>query len=378
MAFAASLSEHPLPTHATGEVLGQVLEDLRGEPPDLAVLFVTGPHAGALEDIAATVRSVLSPGTLLAATAVSVLGGREEAEEVPAVALWAGHTGAVDPVSFDVVRGPDGPVVVGVEPEALDEAGTLLLLADPASFPVDPFLATLRERHPALQVVGGLASAGFGPGVNRLVVDGIVVDHGAVGALIPPGRSVTAVVSQGCAPVGSPFTVTRAERNMLLEIAGRPALERVQELIEGMTPDQRSKAAHGLHVGRVIDEHKDRFERGDFLIRNVMGADRSNGAVAVGDEIEIGDTIQFQVRDADSADEDLRLLLDEHEAAAALVFTCNGRGKHLFGVPHHDASVVAETLDTTAIAGMFCAGEIGPVGGRSFLHGFTASIVLFR
>jgi small ligand-binding sensory domain FIST len=377
MAFAAALSEHPLPTHATGEVLGRVLEELHGAGPDLAVLFVTGPHAGALEDIASTVRSVLAPGTLLAATAVSVLGGREEAEEVPAVALWAGHTGSVDPVLFTVERGLDGPVVTGADPAALEQAGTLLLLADPASFPVDPFLATLRERHPALQVVGGLASAGFGPGVNRLVVDGTVVDRGAVGALIPTGRAVSAVVSQGCAPVGSPFTVTRAERNMLLEIAGRPALERVQELIEGMTPDQRAKAASGLHLGRVIDEHKDRFERGDFLIRNVMGVDRANGAVAVGDEVEIGDTIQFQVRDADSADEDLRLLLDDHEAAAALVFTCNGRGRHLFGVPHHDASVVAETLETTAVAGMFCAGEIGPVGGRSFLHGFTASVVLF-
>jgi small ligand-binding sensory domain FIST len=378
MSFAAALSEHPLPTHATGEVLGQVLEDLQGVPPDLAVLFVTGPHAGAIEDIASTVRSVLTPGTLLAATAVSVLGGREEAEEVAAIALWAGHTGSVVPVVFDVEAGRDGPVVTGVDAQALDEAGTLLLLADPASFPVDPFLATLRERHPALQVVGGLASAGFGPGVNRLVVDATVADRGAVGVLIPPERAVTAVVSQGCAPVGAPFTVTRAERNMLLEIAGRPALERVQELIEGMTPDERAKAARGLHLGRVIDEHKDRFERGDFLIRNVMGADRSNGAVAVGDEVAIGDTIQFQVRDADSADEDLRLLLDDHEAAAALVFTCNGRGRHLFGVPHHDASVVVDTLETTAVAGMFCAGEIGPVGGRSFLHGFTASVVLFR
>jgi len=377
VAFAAALSEHPLPTHATGEVLGQVLEGLGGVAPDLAVLFVTGPHAGALEDIAATVRSVLEPGTLLAATAVSVLGGREEAEEVAAISLWAGHTGPVHSAVFDAVEGPDGPAVTGVEAHDLDEAGTLVLLADPASFPVDVFLQTLRERHPTLQVVGGLASAGFGPGVNRLVVDDRVLDRGAVGVLIPPEAAVTAVVSQGCEPVGAPFTVTRAERNMIHEIAGRPALERVQELIESMTPDQRQKAAQGLHVGRVIDEHKDRFERGDFLIRNVMGADRSNGAVAVGDTIEIGDTVQFQVRDADSADDDLRLLLDGHVASAALVFTCNGRGRRLFGVSHHDATVVVDSLDTTAVAGMFCAGEIGPVGGRSFLHGFTASMVLF-
>jgi small ligand-binding sensory domain FIST len=130
-------------------------------------------------------------------------------------------------------------------------------------------------------------------------------------------------------------------------------------------------------MGRVVDEHKLDFDRGDFLVRNVLGADRANGAVAVGDEVEVGATVQLHVRDADSADADLRLLLDEHEGEGALVFTCNGRGIQLFGRAHHDASVVAESLGTPAVAGMFCAGEVGPVGGRSFLHGFTAVTVIF-
>lgn len=377
MPFAAALSEHPLPTHATGEVVGDVLEQLGGAVPDLAVLFVTRAHVGVLEDVAATVRSLLNPGTLLAATAVSVLGGREEAEEVPAVSLWAGTTGPVVPVALDALLADEGVVVAGLDPEALDAAGTLLLLADPATFPVAELLDELGRSHPHLAVVGGVASAGAGPGANRLVVDDRLTDRGAVGVLVPREVPVGTVVSQGCAPVGAPFTVTRSERNMIHEIAGRPALERVEELIAAMTPDERSKAAQGLHLGRVIDEHKATFERGDFLIRNVLGADRSNGAVAVGDEVEIGDTVQFQVRDAESADTDLRLLLDGRSAAGALVFTCNGRGRNLFDDPHHDASVVVESLDTTAVAGMFCAGEIGPVGGHSFLHGFTASIALF-
>lgn len=376
MPYAAALSEHPLPTHAIGEVVGAVLEGLGGVAPDLAVLFVTRPHLGVLEDMAASVRTMLAPGVLLASTAVSVIGGREEAEEVPAVSLWAGHTGPARPLALVDVAAGDGVVVTGLTPGALESGGTLVLLADP-TFPLDPFLADLAERHPDLAVVGGVASAAFGPGANRLVLDDRILDHGAVGVVLGPGQTAGAVVSQGCAPVGQPFTVTRAEGNMVHEIAGRPALERVQQLIEGMSDAERSKAAKGLHVGRVIDEHRLEFDRGDFLIRNVLGADRENGAVAIGDEVSVGDTIQFQVRDAQSADVDLRLLLDDRRAGAALVFTCNGRGSHLFGDPHHDARVVSESLGTTAVGGMFCAGEIGPVGGRNFLHGFTASVLLF-
>lgn len=378
MPYAAALSVHPLPTHATGEVVGDVLEQLGGRRPELAVLFVTRPHLGVLEDIASSVRAMLDPGTLLAATAVSVLGGREEAEEVAAVSLWAGHTGAARPLALEAVAGDDHDVnIVGMDADDLDEAGTLILLADPASFPVDAFLASLNESHPGLPVIGGMASAGFGPGANRLVVDGRVLDRGAVGVLLAPSARVTAIVSQGCEPIGDPFTVTRAERNMLHEIAGRPALERVQDVVATLGPDERTKAAKGLHVGRVIDEHKAEFVRGDFLVRNVLGADRENGAVAVGDEIAVGAIVQFHVRDAESADIDLRSLLDGHRAEAALVFTCNGRGSHLFGEPHHDAAVVSEALDTSAVGGMFCAGEIGPVGSANFVHGFTASVALF-
>ena len=165
---------------------------------------------------------------------------------------------------------------------------------------------------------------------------------------------------------------------MIHELAGRNALERVEEVLRRLTPDDVAMAQHGLHLGRVIDERKAEFERGDFLIRNVLGADRSTGSVAVGDEVEIGATVQLQVRDADSADEDLRDLLDGRSAHGALLFTCNGRGTHLFGDDDHDATIVTESLDGAPVAGMSCAGELGPVGGRSFLHGFTASVLLLR
>jgi small ligand-binding sensory domain FIST len=222
-----------------------------------------------------------------------------------------------------------------------------------------------------------VASAGFGPGSNRVIVDGELRDRGAVGVLLGPDQAVTTIVSQGCRPIGDPFTVTRAERNVIYEIGGRRALTRLEDVLGTLDEVELAMAREGLHIGRVIDEHKTSFERGDFLVRNVLGGDRDVGALAVGDDVTIGDIVQFQVRDATSADEDLRLLLDGHTASGALVFTCNGRGRRLFGRPDHDAQVVSASIDSDAVAGMFCAGEIGPVGPRSFLHGFTASVALF-
>ncbi|CAN5205404.1 FIST C-terminal domain-containing protein [soil metagenome] len=378
MPFAAALSEHPLATHAVGEVVGQVLDSI-GFAPDLAVLFVTAPHGGALEDVARTVREVLRPGTLLAATAASVLGGDREVEEQPAVTLWGGRLGDdVVPVRLEASQGPEGVTVTGLPREAGHGRRTLLVLADPFSFPSDHFLDTTAVDCPELTISGGMASAARGPGGNRLVLDEATYTSGAVGVLLPAGQSVTPVVSQGCRPIGDPMIVPRAEGNVMYELAGKPALERLVELVSGLGPDERALAQRGIHLGRVINEGKLDFERGDFLIRNVLGGDRDAGAIAVGDEVEIGATVQFQVRDADSADEDLRAMLAGKVADGALVFTCNGRGTHLFGRANHDAEVVAAVVSGGATAGMFCAGELGPVGGRSFVHGFTASVVLFH
>jgi small ligand-binding sensory domain FIST len=374
--FAASLSQHPLPTHAVGEVIGHALEQV-GEAPDLAVLFVTAAHAGAMEDIARAVREVLRPGCLLAASAVSVLAGAQEVEEQPAMVLWAARLGErVTPVRLTAAPSPDGMQISGMPALEPGDDRVLVLLADPFTFPVDQLLEQLTEEAPTLRVAGGMASAARGPGGNRLVLDGAVTADGAVGALLPAGASVTTVVSQGCRPIGDPMTVTRSEGQVVYELAGRPALERLVELLGSLSEEERALAQQGIHLGHVIDEHKAEFTRGDFLIRNVLGGDRDAGAIAVGDDVQLGATVQFQVRDASSADEDLRELLAGEHAASALVFTCNGRGMHLFGAPDHDASVVSDHVGD-AVAGMFCAGEIGPVGARSFLHGFTASVLLF-
>jgi small ligand-binding sensory domain FIST len=173
--------------------------------------------------------------------------------------------------------------------------------------------------------------------------------------------------------------ITKAERNVIYELAGEPALERLLEMVKaGMSERDIALINQGLHMGLVIDEHKAEFGRGDFLVRNVLGADQTNGAIAVGDVVEVGTTVQFHVRDAESADEDLRQLLDDREANGALLFTCNGRGTRLFPEPNHDAEVVGDLLHEPPLAGFFAAGELGPVGGRNFLHGFTASLALFE
>jgi small ligand-binding sensory domain FIST len=374
-AFAAALSQHPDLATAVGEVVGQVIEALDG-PPDLALLFVTPPHAAGLDAAAPAVMATLSPGALLGCAAVSIVGGNREVEESPGVALWAGNTGPVEPFHLTVQATPDGPAFTGW-PENMPEApSALLLIPDPFSFPADAFLARLDQDRPGLPVVGGLASAARAPGGNRLVIGDTVLDHGAVGAFLGTSVQVSTVVSQGCRPIGNPYAVTRAETNVVYELAGKPALERLQEVAMGISEADRRLLAEYVHLGRVIDERKLDFGPGDFLVRNVLGADPELGAIMVNDTVDVGATTQFQVRDATSADEDLCQLMERRQADAALLFTCNGRGSNLFSTPDHDAEVVSASLGGAPLAGMFCAGELGPIGGRNFVHGFTASVVL--
>lgn len=379
MVFASAISEHPVTAHAVGEVTGQVLDQLPG-PPALALLFVTAPHAGALEDAAGVVRTLLTPGVLLGCAAESVAGTGREVERRSGVSLWAGSPGRCEGVALDARRSGDGWDFDGWGSD-LDEVepGALLLVGDPFSFPAESFLTWLERRHPGLRTVGGMASAAHGPGGNRLVLDRQIRTEGAVGVVIGADAGLSTVVSQGCRPIGHPLVVTRAEGNVVFELAGRPALERLIQLADReLTPREVEVVnSGGLHLGRVVDEHRERFDRGDFLVRNVLGADRSSGAIAVGDEIPVGTTVQFHLRDAATADEDLRAMLKSRTGEAALLFTCNGRGTRLFGEADHDASVIAEEVGPVPLAGFAAAGELGPLGTKNFLHGFTASITLF-
>jgi small ligand-binding sensory domain FIST len=376
--YAAALSLHPTPVEAVGEVAGELLEHFADERPDLMVCFASPHHVGAYDDIIGGLYKLLEPDAMIGCTAVGVAGGGIEVEDAPGLSVFAASfgSGQVDAIRLAVEETTDGIAIVGW-PDTVPARGTLLLLADPFSFPVGDFLTLCNARVPDLRVVGGMASAGMRAGTNRLSIGDHILTSGAVGLLCSDDVPVRAVVSQGCRPIGKPLTVTRAERNLVYELAGQSAMTRLSELVQAATDDERALMREGLQLGLVVDEHKLDFDRGDFLVRNVLGAERDSGAIAVGDAVDVGTTVQFQVRDADAADEDLRCLLGDVRGDAALLFTCNGRGRRFFAEANHDAGAVTELMGTVPLAGAFCAGEIGPIGGRNFLHGFTASLAVF-
>ncbi len=374
--FGAAISEHPDAAQAIGEAVGVVHEQV-GEAPDLAILFVSGHPPETVGELADAVNRLLRPEVLIGSTAVAVIGGPVEAEERPAISLWAGRTGRVEPIRLEVTRSPDGTAVVGMPEVAATGDRTLILLSEPFSFPAEALARATNSRHPHLTIIGGVASEGGpGPGTNRLVLGRDVHDQGAVGALLPAGLGEVAVVSQGCRPIGNPLIVTAAEGNVIHELGSRPAMERLSETYDEAGPEDQELLSRGLHIGVVVDERSERFDHGDFLIRAVLGTDHSTGGLRVGARVEVGTTVQFHVRDMTSASEDLRRALTSVSADAALLFTCNGRGARLFERAGHDAEMLFTAIDRGPLAGMFCAGEFGPVGGENHVHGFTASVLL--
>lgn len=379
---AAALSLHASPAAAGYEAALRAREELGDASIDLACVFATHEHLPAASEVANAVRELLAPRHLLGCVAQGVVAGEREVEEGPAVSVWAASLpgAAITPFHLDAeLLDGDGD---GRALPAFDDAAIVLLLVDPFTFPADRLLRTANERYPGLPLVGGIALGGTGPGLQALVVDDQVYSEGAVGVTIG-GVPVQAVVSQGCAPLGRESVITGADENVVLELAGRPALERLRETLAGLSERERGLATGGLLAGIVIDENKPAYARGDFLMRSILGADESSGAIAIGERVRVGQTLRFHARDAVSADGDLSETLAEALAraaavpAGALVFTCNGRGAGMFGVPDHDASAIASALDSRAVGGLFCGGEIGPVGGRSFVHGFTATLALF-
>jgi small ligand-binding sensory domain FIST len=371
MPFAAALSEHPVPAYATGEVCGQVLEAL-GTHPDLVVVFTTMAHAGALEDVIATVGEVLKPSVVFGAASETVIGTGREVEGGPAISLWAARFGPVVPVRL---TGSGGiPAELPFTPTAL------VLVGDPFSTSAEDVLESIAATHPHLPVVGGMASGARGPGGSRLALGPTVYTDGVVGALLGPGADVVSLVSQGCRPIGRPFVVTDGGGGIIRSLGGKTALVRLDEIAGELAPDEiRAINSGGLHIGRVVDERKAEFAAGDFLVRQVLGGDRETGAIAVNDQVEVGTTVQFHVRDAAAAHAELDSMLDAtDEVDAALLFSCNGRGARLFGVPDHDAGLLTKRMGPVPTSGFFAAGEIGPVAGRNEVHTYTASLLLLR
>lgn len=355
---------------------------------NVAFAFISaqlGRHADA---IAARLVEQLGTELVIGCTAESLLGVGREVEFEPGISLLAGVLPAatLTPMHLMFERTPDGGSIVGWPDELIEawpDDAALIVLGDPYTFPADLLLERLNVDRPGVPVVGGMASGAARPGDSRLILGRNSLAEGAVAVLIHGIKSHT-VVSQGCRPIGRHFVITKAERNVIQELGGKPALSQLKDVFESLPNREQAMVQESLHLGRVVSEYQDTFGQGDFLVRNVMGVDQQSGAIVVGDYMRPGQTVQFHVRDAETADDEMRQLLAQLKSqpdiapAGALLFTCNGRGTRLFPKPHHDAELVRDAFGELPIAGFFAQGELGPVSGENFVHGFTASLVIFQ
>jgi small ligand-binding sensory domain FIST len=384
MPSISALSTRTNSRQALTELLDTASPKLAGRRAPLACLFGTINHALELGELAREIRTQGLADHVIGVTAESIAGGDVEVENSSALSLWILD---LPGVNIEPVRicYEDGLFLGWQEPPVgVDESSrALILLADPFSFPADEFVSRLNDRRKGFRVMGGMASAAQNAGQNKLVIDDDEYRTGAVGVIVSGDLTIRTVVSQGCRPIGRHQLVTKAERNIIRELGRRPALEVLQEIFDDLEGPDQERVRRGLHLGRVINEYQDHFGPGDFLVRNVLGGEPS-GAIAVNDNLRVGQTVQFHVRDAATADEDLRGLLANSASTpqdlspdAALLFTCNGRGSRLFEMPNHDMATIHEILGPVPTAGFFAMGEIGPIGSQNFIHGFTASIGLF-
>jgi len=367
---------------AFAEAAARAALRLGGAPADLIMVFAGRDNLDHADDGLAAVAERLGGGALIGCGAQGVVADGHEVE-AGGVAVWAAsfmNGGTAETFHLEALQAGDAVAVAGMP--MLEDADAVLLLADPYTFPVEALLTQMSVDNPGLPVIGGIASAGGGPGLGVLMHDGRVEHEGAVGVALR-GVDVRPCVSQGARPIGPEMVITAGEENVIAELASRPALERIKEAIAELDADERTLAAQGLLLGIVIDPNQPEYERGDFLIRGLLDVDDDAGTVTVGEQVRVGQTVRLQVRDGDSADEDLRAVLDgqlrelRHPPSGALLFTCNGRGAGMFGVQDHDASALDYAFAGAPAAGFFCAGEIGPVGDRNFLHGFTATMAVF-
>jgi small ligand-binding sensory domain FIST len=392
MRWASALSCALDATSAFAEAAATLDAQLGGERPDLLLAFVSPHHADRCETLSGLARRRF-PGALLAGcTGGGVIGGAHEAEDGPALALTAAALPRVTLTAFHVDTTSLPAAAEGVSawraltggvPE--DAEPKLLLLADPFTLDARAFIAGLDAAYPAAPKFGGLASGGRRPGQNRLLLGGAVHRTGAVGIAFTGDVAVDTVIAQGCRAIGSPMLVTRCRGNMLEELDRRPPLEVLADLYASLGERDRGLMQHSLFLGLEMRQDRVEYEDGELLVRNLLGAVEETGALAVGAELTPMTVAQFVLRDARTAEEDLKDLLDRQRRlagqarpAGALLFSCLGRGAGLFGRPDHDTDLFEEKLGPAPLGGFFCNGEIGPVGGSTFLHGYTSAFALFR
>jgi small ligand-binding sensory domain FIST len=384
---AAAVIDAPRWDQALGAALGQVGDALTTEP-DLVFLFASPAYAEHFNHIAGIAYERTGARVLVGCSGQGVIGPEREIEDRPALSLLGAampdatlHAVHISQSSIEAcASAEDWQRLTGV---SLDDVNAWLIFSDPFTLNPETLLAGLASAYPGVPLVGGVASGSPRVRQTHLFLNGAVHHSGAVLVAIGGAYTVQTVVSQGTEPIGETWTVTSAQGNMLETIGGRPTYEVLVETVQALPPEVQMRARTNLLIGLAADEYRDRFVRGDFVIRNLLGVDQASGALALGAHPRVGQTVQFQIRDAGAADDELRAMLSvtrselgDRHPVAALLCSCNGRGAALFGTPDHDARALAGEFGPLPAAGFFCNGEIGPIGGVPFLHGFTASIGL--
>lgn len=385
--FASTTTTADSVPTAVPNVIAEIRKQIGSSAPDFLLLFASQHYGESMEEILETVREELKPGIMLGCTGEGVIGSHEEIERRPAISLVAARLPGVE-LTTGVLRGAelrqafndDTPVLAGVDFPSSTKL--FLMLADPFTTPMDHVLEAFNENYPGVPIIGGMASGALVPGKNALVAGDHVLRDGAVVIGFSGNVAVDVIVSQGCRPVGPILEVTDAEDNVIRGLEGAAPFDHLQDLVSELSEDERDLLRNGLFVGRAIDSSKETLGRGDFLIRGVMGLDRENGALTVGDFIGEGELVQFHLRDAATAKEDLEMMLTPQtlfgKPSGAFLFSCNGRGTRLYNHANGDVSSIQQFFPGIDLAGFFCAGEIGPIGGKNFLHGHTASLALIR
>ena len=390
MQFHVAIARESGAEQAAQALVASVREAFGPTSPDLVCLFFSPHYANASGELVETLNRQLAPGVMVGCMGEGVIGPSEEYENASVVTLWAAHLPGVRMaplhLTFHEKETQSAYSIEGwpQELETLSERPTFLVFADPFSTPIEEVFEKMEERCPGAPAIGGIASGGTDLGENRLVFNGTIVKEGLVGVALWGPVWIRTLVSQGCQPIGERYVVTKAERNIMYELGGVPTLERLQETLQGLGPERGKQVAMAVQVGVAFDEQRERFDRGDFLIRGLLGADQRSGGVAISDIVKEGQTVQFHVRDPAAASEDFNLLLAQDRRdyphsplKGALLFSCNGRGRRFFAEPNHDIAALQRQAEGIPVAGFFAAGEIGPVGGKNFIHGYTASVALF-
>lgn len=386
MQWASASSRLDLPAAAAEDVARQLHAVLGESPPDLLLAFVSGPGPARTSATVETLKTLVPATTFGAVSARGVVTGEHEIEQGVGLSVVAARLPGVDVKPFLLMQDAWAEPVDSAEAFDLRAPGArgaelVVLLGDPFSLDLDRVLMLFNRWAPGVRVVGGMASASPRPGGNTIVLNDWMAHEGGFALALHGAIRADVVVSQGCEPLGPPLDVTHLEDNLILTLDGQPAIERIEQVLRSVPEADRHRLQQGLYIGRPA--RGDASGRGDYLIRNLLGADRERGAIAIGDIVSLREKIRLHVRDARAAIDDLEMLLApqafDTPAAGALLFACNGRGRALFGEPDRDIATLLSALPgTTPAGGMFCAGELGPVGEKNFLHGHTASIAIIR